>query len=159
MSCAGVEQHVAVLIPCTDGASTTKSRVGPGPSASREKLTMPRSWPLIADTIALSLGSPQVPTAVTLPSGSTTAILSKVVTKWVLSGWSSGLWPSHVFLVMDSCTVSPMRKVECDAETESGEILKRNHEAKPTSKMSARMAIHRTRRMVGNLLMVCFVVV
>src|ERR1700722_934074 len=144
MSCAGVEQHVAVLIPCSDGASTAKSRVGPGPSASREKLTMPHSGPLIADTITLSLGSPQVPTAVTLPSGSTTAILSKVVRKWVLSGWSSGLRPSHVLLVMDSCTVSPMCKVECDAERLSGEILKRNHKAEPTSSKTA--AIQKIRR-------------
>lgn len=46
-------------------------------------------------------------------------------------------------------TVSPIRNVVCDAERRRGEILKRNHETSPTSKMSARTTIHRDSRHIA----------
>src|SRR5437763_13262425 len=122
-----MEQQVAVGICRTSGAVTAKSRLGPGPSARSPSLMLPLSEPLNAITFVVSSGSPQVPTAVTLPSDSTTAMLSQLVMYCVCSGWRRGSVPNQVFFFTANCIVSPMRNAVCGAETWSCEIHKRNH--------------------------------
>src|SRR5690348_497469 len=138
----GVEQQVAVPMLDTGGASAVKSRLGPGPPASIERSTLPLSLTLNAITSVLSSDLPQLPTAVTLPSGSTTAMLSQLVMYSVRSGCSRGVVPSNVFLETFNCTVSPMCSVVIGAETSRSETQRRRHRTIAT--ITPKTALHST---------------